>query len=71
MNSSVRIHGALGDTVRFVCVSLLVLFTYEFLANAWIGDGAQITFRTVWNFGHGYDDSTILNSIVGCAPSDQ
>lgn len=38
MSSSVRIHGAPGETVRFVRVSLVVLFTYVFLANAWIGD---------------------------------
>src|SRR6476619_5655511 len=54
MNHSVRIHQAPGDTVRFVRVSFLVLFTYVFLANAWIGDDAHITFRTVWNFVHGY-----------------
>ena len=35
--------------------SLLVLFTYVFLANSWIGDDAYITFRVVDNFvnGHG------------------
>src|SRR5712672_1761658 len=54
MNYSTRIHEAPGDTVRFVRVSFLVLFTYVFLANAWIGDDAHITFRTVWNFVHGY-----------------
>ena len=54
MNYSTRIHGAPADTVRFVRVSFLVLFTYVFLANAWIGDDAHITFRTVWNFVHGY-----------------
>src|SRR6266550_6873873 len=54
MNYSTRIHGASADTVRFVRVSFLVLFTYVFLANAWIGDDAHITFRTVWNFVHGY-----------------
>src|SRR5262249_4672184 len=45
-----------GDVTprRFVRVSLLVLFTYVFLANAWIGDDAHITFRSVWNFVHGY-----------------
>jgi arabinofuranosyltransferase len=41
-------------TRRFVRVSLFVLFTYVFVANAWIGDDAHITFRTVWNFVHGY-----------------
>jgi arabinofuranosyltransferase len=35
-------------------VSLFLLFSYVFLANAWLGDDAYITFRTVWNFVHGY-----------------
>jgi arabinofuranosyltransferase len=43
-----------ASTARFVHVSLLILFTYVFLANAWVGDDAHITFRTVWNFVHGY-----------------
>jgi arabinofuranosyltransferase len=34
-----------------VCV---VIFTYVFLANAWIGDDAYITFRVVDNFVKGY-----------------
>jgi arabinofuranosyltransferase len=37
-----------------VRASLLLLFTYVFLANAWLGDDAYITFREVWNFVHGY-----------------
>src|SRR4029453_5295362 len=41
-------------SVRFVRASLLLLFTYIFLANAWMGDDAYITLRTVWNFIHGY-----------------
>lgn len=32
----------------------LVIFTYVFLANAWIGDDAYITFRVVDNFINGY-----------------
>jgi arabinofuranosyltransferase len=32
----------------------LAIFTYVFLANAWIGDDAYITFRVVDNFIHGY-----------------
>jgi arabinofuranosyltransferase len=43
-----------AGTVRLVRASLLVLFTYVFLANAWLGDDAHITFRVVWNFIHGY-----------------
>ena len=31
-----------------------MIFTYVFLANAWIGDDAYITFRVVDNFVHGY-----------------
>jgi len=41
-------------TIRLVRASLLVLFTYIFLANAWIGDDAQIAFRAAWNLVHGY-----------------
>src|SRR6476619_5516089 len=64
MNHSVRIHQAPGDTVRFVRVSLLVLFTYVFLANAWIGDDAHITLRSVWHFVHGYGLSSTPDARV-------
>ena len=40
--------------IRIVRAILLVLFSYIFLANAWMGDDAYITFRVVWNFVHGY-----------------
>jgi arabinofuranosyltransferase len=43
-----------AGTTRFVRGALLVLFTYVFLANTWIGDDAHTTFRSVWNFIHGY-----------------
>src|SRR5262245_2250480 len=43
-----------ANATRFVRASLLLLFTYVFLANAWMGDDAYITFRTAWNFVHGY-----------------
>lgn len=33
---------------------LIAAFTYIFLANAWLGDDAYITFRVIWNFLHGY-----------------
>jgi arabinofuranosyltransferase len=33
---------------------LAILFSYVFLANAWLGDDAYITFRVVWNLVHGY-----------------
>jgi arabinofuranosyltransferase len=39
---------------RLVRASLLLLFSYVFLANAWMGDDAYITYRVVWNFVHGY-----------------
>jgi arabinofuranosyltransferase len=41
-------------TARLGRVTLFVLFTYVFLANAWMGDDAYITFRVVWNFVNGY-----------------
>lgn len=34
--------------------AVLVLFSYVFLANSWIGDDAYITFRVVDNFVNGY-----------------
>ncbi len=44
-----------NDTlIRIARASLLVLFTYVFLANAWLGDDAYITFRVIWNWVHGY-----------------
>jgi arabinofuranosyltransferase len=39
---------------RLPIALLVVAFTYIFLANAWLGDDAYITFRVVWNFLHGY-----------------
>jgi arabinofuranosyltransferase len=41
-------------TPRLIRAALLIFFTYIFLANAWVGDDAHITFRTVWNAIHGY-----------------
>lgn len=40
--------------VRLARAALLVVFSYVFLANAWLGDDAYITFRVIWNFIHGY-----------------
>jgi arabinofuranosyltransferase len=37
-----------------LAAAFLLVFTYVFLANAWIGDDAFITFRVVDNFLHGY-----------------
>jgi arabinofuranosyltransferase len=39
---------------RLIRTALLLLFSYIFLANAWMGDDAYITFRVVWNFVHGF-----------------
>ncbi len=39
---------------RLTRAVLLVLFSYVFLANAWMGDDAYITFRVIWNFVHGH-----------------
>jgi len=33
---------------------LIAAFSYIFLANAWVGDDAYITYRVVWNLLHGY-----------------
>lgn len=41
------------SVARIVKASLLVLFTYVFLANAWMGDDAYITYRVVWNWVNG------------------
>jgi arabinofuranosyltransferase len=39
----------------FIAQALLIAaFTYVFLANAWLGDDAYITFRVIWNLLHGY-----------------
>jgi arabinofuranosyltransferase len=39
---------------RLAQAFLIAAFTYVFLANAWLGDDAYITFRVVWNLLHGY-----------------
>jgi arabinofuranosyltransferase len=39
---------------RIVQAFLIAGFTYVFLANAWLGDDAYITFRVVWNLLHGF-----------------
>jgi arabinofuranosyltransferase len=47
-------HLSEQSTTRIARASLLLLFSYIFLANAWMGDDAYITYRVVWNFIHGY-----------------
>ena len=50
-------HAAPGaDRIESTLITgvCLVIFTYVFLANAWIGDDAYITFRVVDNFINGY-----------------
>jgi arabinofuranosyltransferase len=39
---------------RIAGAFLIAAFSYVFLANAWVGDDAYITYRVVWNFLHGY-----------------
>jgi arabinofuranosyltransferase len=39
---------------RIIEAFLIAAFTYVFLANAWLGDDAYITFRVIWNLLHGY-----------------
>jgi len=39
---------------RVAQAALIAVFTYVFLANAWLGDDAYITFRVIWNWLHGY-----------------
>ncbi len=43
LSATVLVHG-----------SLLVLFSYVFLSNAWLGDDAFVSFRSAWNLVHGY-----------------
>jgi arabinofuranosyltransferase len=45
---------ALRRQWRIAQAFLIAAFTYIFLANAWLGDDAYITFRVVWNMLHGY-----------------
>ena len=53
-DSSPAIAAAHLQQRRLVHVFLVAIFTYVFLANAWLGDDAYITFRVVWNVVHGY-----------------
>jgi arabinofuranosyltransferase len=43
-----------SSVTRISRAALLILFSYVFLANHWMGDDAYITYRVVWNFVHGY-----------------
>lgn len=57
MNEGASIRTADVDsaaTFRLVRGVLLLLFSYVFLANSWVGDDSYITFRVIWNFIHGY-----------------
>jgi arabinofuranosyltransferase len=51
---SISINPESVQARRLALGALFLAFTYVFLANAWIGDDAYITFRVVWNFVHGY-----------------
>jgi arabinofuranosyltransferase len=46
--------GNLPEPARVTLAFLIAAFTYIFLANAWLGDDAYITFRVIWNVLHGY-----------------
>jgi arabinofuranosyltransferase len=46
--------GGPPESARLTLAFLIAAFTYIFLANAWLGDDAYITFRVIWNFLHGY-----------------
>ena len=53
---SFRDHHRRSDGVDAILVigSCLLVFSYVFLANSWIGDDAYITFRVIDNFVNGY-----------------
>jgi arabinofuranosyltransferase len=53
-NTEVESSPALRQQWRIAQAFLIAAFTYIFLANAWLGDDAYITFRVVWNLLHGY-----------------
>ncbi|MFC2132051.1 hypothetical protein ACFLSQ_11515 [Bacteroidota bacterium] len=42
------------SSIKYVLYALIILFVYVFIVNAWVGDDAYITFRTVDNFINGY-----------------
>ena len=56
--SEAQVHGDVRSAARVEATLLksafLLVFTYIFLANAWLGDDAYITFRVVDNFLNGY-----------------
>ena len=55
MAGSTSVDSAPGRESRRAALALLVaVFSYVFLANAWLGDDAYITFRVVWNALNGY-----------------
>ncbi|MFC2131307.1 tetratricopeptide repeat protein [Bacteroidota bacterium] len=42
------------SSINYILYALIILFIYVFIVNAWVGDDAYITFRTVDNFINGY-----------------
>lgn len=49
-----RLAGTRIPCAPLALAVLVAAFTYIFLANAWLGDDAYITFRVIWNFLNGY-----------------
>lgn len=45
---------ALWSDSRLALPAFLIVFTYIFIANSWVGDDAYISFRVVDNVVHGY-----------------
>src|SRR5215217_6279042 len=45
---------ARSDWSRITLIAAICVFTVVFFANAWVGDDAYITLRTIDNFVHGY-----------------
>jgi arabinofuranosyltransferase len=48
------IESVSNKNLNYIIYFLLALFVYVFIMNAWVGDDAYITFRTVDNFVNGY-----------------
>lgn len=53
-SSEIESSSAFRHRSRIAQAFLIAAFTYVFLANAWLGDDAYITFRVIWNLLHGY-----------------
>ena len=54
LSASIDAPATVGNHRRAISLLLFTVFSYVFLANAWLGDDSYITFRVVWNLLHGY-----------------